>query len=81
LKVAATTSKKDQSLSWMRSSGDNHRVGEPVRRWSEHYRPLANGGESSTAVGDGSVGVTAPGVAALSCFELEMTPDNSRASL
>jgi hypothetical protein len=48
----------------MRSSGDNHQVGELVRRWLE---------QCSVTAGDGSIGVTALGVAALSCFELAMT--------
>jgi hypothetical protein len=41
----------------------------------QQYRSLALDGDGGTAVGDGSVGVTAPGVAALSCFELAMTMD------
>jgi hypothetical protein len=41
--------------------------------WLQQYWSLAHDGDGGAVVGDGSVGATAPGMVALSCFELAMT--------
>jgi hypothetical protein len=48
--------RKEQSLGWMHSLGDNHRVGELVlRRWLEQYRSIANDGDGGTGASEGSL--------------------------
>jgi hypothetical protein len=48
-------------------------IKEYLRYWLQQYQSLAHDGDGKAAVGDGSVGATAPQVAALSCLELTMT--------
>jgi hypothetical protein len=54
-------------------------IKEYLRHWLQQYRSLAHDDDCGTAVGDGSVGVTAaPEVAALSCFELNLSQNYLR---
>jgi hypothetical protein len=62
----------------MRSSGDNHQVGELVRHRKEPYWYLANDGDGGTTVNDGSVKMIALGVAAWYPGKFSAKPRNRK---